>query len=62
MEEGEELGDGRADGSSAVGDGGQAPISLMSDVVGTDSGLEIKILPHCTLSIQYYKVHKNTST
>ena len=56
------MGDGRADGSSAVGDGGQAPISLMSDVVGTDSGLEIKILPHCTLSIQYYKVHKNTST
>ena len=31
----------------------------MPDVVGTDSGLEIKILHHCTLSIQYYKVHKN---
>ena len=37
------MGDDRADGSSAVEDGGQAAISLMPDV-GTDSGPEIKIL------------------
>ena len=35
MEEGEEVGDGRAEGSSAIGDGGQAAVSLMSDVDGT---------------------------
>ena len=29
--------DGRAEGSLAKGDGGQAAISLMSDVDGTDS-------------------------
>ena len=33
MEEGEEVGDGRADGSSAIGDG-QAAISLMHDADG----------------------------
>ena len=38
MEEGEEVGDGRAEGSSAIGDGGQAAISLMADVDGTGSG------------------------
>ena len=32
LEEGEEVGDGRAEGSSAVGDGGQAAISLTPDV------------------------------
>ena len=32
MEEGEEVGDGRAEGSSATGDGGQAAISLTPDV------------------------------
>ena len=35
MEEGEELGDGRAEGSSATRDGGQAAISLMPDADGT---------------------------
>ena len=30
--------DGRAEGSSAIGDGGQAAISLMPDVEGTGSG------------------------
>ena len=32
------MGDGRAEGSSAVGDGGQAAISLMPDVDDTGSG------------------------
>ena len=32
------MGDGSAEGSSAVGDGGQAAISLSPDVDGTDSG------------------------
>ena len=54
------MGDDRADGSSAVEDGGQAAISLMPDV-GTDSGPEIKILHHYTISIQYDTV-KYTKT
>ena len=32
---GEGVGDGRAEGSSAIGDGGQAAMSLMPDVYGT---------------------------
>ena len=32
------MGDGRAEGSSAIGDGGQAAILLMPDVDGTSSG------------------------
>ena len=32
------MGDGRAEGSSAIGDGGQATISLTPDIDGTDSG------------------------
>ena len=32
------MGEGRDEGSSAVGDGGQAAISLMPDVDGTGSG------------------------
>ena len=32
------MGDGRAEGWSAIGDGGQAAISLMPDVDGTGSG------------------------
>ena len=31
------MGDGRAEGSSAIGDGGQAAISLSPDVNGTGS-------------------------
>ena len=44
------VGDGRAEGLSAIGDGGQAAMSLMSDVdaLGSDSLLDsflsIKIL------------------
>ena len=34
MEEGAEVGDGRAEGSSAIGDGGQAVVSLMLDIDG----------------------------
>jgi len=32
------VGDGRAEGSSVIGDGGQAAISLMPDADGTGSG------------------------
>ena len=32
------MGDGRAEGTSALGDGGQAAIALMPDVDGTGSG------------------------
>ena len=32
------MGDGRAEGSSAIGDGGQAEISLMPDMDGTGFG------------------------
>ena len=32
------MGDGRAEGSSAIGDGGRAAISLMSDIDGTGTG------------------------
>ena len=32
------MGDGRAEGSSAIGDGGQAAISFTPDVDGTGSG------------------------
>ena len=32
------MGDGRAEGSSAIGDGGKAAISFIPDVDGTGSG------------------------
>ena len=32
------MGDGRAEGSSAIGDGGQAAMSLKPDIDGTGSG------------------------
>ena len=38
LEEGEEAGDGRAEGSSVIGDGGQAATSPTSDVNGTGFG------------------------
>ena len=38
MEEGEEVGYGRGEGLSEVGDRGQAAISLIPDVDGTGSG------------------------
>ena len=44
----EKVGDGRAEGSSAIGDGRQAAVSLTSDVDGTDSGslLESDVYSH----------------
>ena len=38
LEEGEEVGDGRAEGLSAVADRGQVAISLISDLDETGSG------------------------
>jgi len=38
LEEGEEVGNGRAEGWSAIGDRGQGAISLTPEVDGTDSG------------------------
>ena len=35
------MGDGRAKGSSAIGEGGQAAISLMADTDGTGSGATV---------------------
>ena len=32
------MGDGRAEGLSAIGDGGQAAVALMPDIDGTGSG------------------------
>ena len=37
MEEGEEVGDGRAEGRSAIGDEGQAAISFASDLTGHEN-------------------------
>ena len=47
MEQGEEVGDGRAEGSSAIGDGGQASISLMPDVDGTHTFPSLKAHKIC---------------
>ena len=55
------MGGGEVEGSSAIGDGGQAAISLTPDIDGLGSGsllgsfLSLKILYCCTLysSIQY---------
>ena len=49
------MGNGRAEGSSATGDGGQAALSLTPDVDGTGSGslldsvLSLKIMYYCSL-------------
>ena len=37
MEEGQEVGDGRAEGWSAIGDEGQAAISFTSDLTGHEN-------------------------
>ena len=39
LEEGEEMGDGRTDGSSATRDRGQRAISLMPDIDGMHVGI-----------------------
>ena len=36
LEEGEDVGDGRAEGLSAIGDGGRAAVSSAADVTGHD--------------------------
>ena len=47
VEEGEEVGDGKAEGSPAIGDEGQAAVSLTPDVDGAGSGplLDSILLP-----------------
>ena len=42
LEEGEEGGDGRIEGPSATGNGGQAAVSLRPDTDGTGSGSLLK--------------------
>ena len=49
LEEGEEVGDGRAEGSSATGDGGQAAIPLTPDTDGT----HVRILESSQLEGSY---------
>ena len=43
------MGHGRAEGSAAIGDGGQAAISLMSDIDGTGSGSLLEPDTHVNL-------------
>ena len=43
------MGDGRAEGSSAIGDGGQAAVSLTPDVGGTGSGSSLEPDTHSHL-------------
>ena len=50
MEEGEEVGDGRAEGPSATGDGGQAKSSLTPDADGMGSGSLLELDAHSYLS------------
>ena len=47
MEEEEEVGDGRAEGSSATGDGGQAATSLMPDIDGKFTPLKGQDFKFC---------------
>ena len=49
MEEGEGVGDGRAEGLSAMGDGGEAAMSLTPDMDGC--------LTLASLKVQNLKVH-----
>ena len=44
------MGDGRAEGLSAIGDGGQASISLMPDTDGTGSGSSLDSIPSTLLT------------
>ena len=48
-----EGGDGRAEGSSAVGDGGQAAISLSPDVDGSGSGAGFNSVYPLEIRIQW---------
>ena len=49
MEEGEEVGDGRVEGSPAIGDRGRAAISLMPDI----GGLHVCIFESLQLEAMY---------
>ena len=49
LEEGEEVGDGRAEGPSATGDGGQAAMSLTTDL----DGMHIHIFASLQLESSY---------
>ena len=49
LKEGEELGDGRAEGSSAIVDGGHAAISLMPDI----DGMHAQMFESLQLESQY---------
>ena len=49
MEEGREVGDGRAEGSSAIGDGAQSAISLTPDV----DGMRVRIFESSQLEGSY---------
>ena len=49
MEEGEEVGDGRAEGPSATGDGGQAAMSLTPDI----DGMHVHIFASLQLESSY---------
>ena len=57
------MGDGKAEGPSAIGEEGQAAISLMPDVDSTGSGslldsvLSIKILYYCTVKYTKAQPH-----
>ena len=52
MEEREEVGDGRAEGSSALEAGGQAAVSLTPDADGTGSGSLMDSILHVLLKKQ----------
>ena len=52
LEEGGEVGDGRAEGSSAIGDGGQAAISPMPHADGTGSASLLDSIPSTLLKKQ----------
>ena len=52
LEEGGEVGDGRAEGSSAIGDRGQAAVSLMPHADGTGSASLLDSIPSTLLKKQ----------
>ena len=57
-EEGEEVGDPGAEGSSAIGDGGQGAISQMPDVDGRGSGFfSVTRWTFASLIVHNLKVH-----
>ena len=52
LEVGEKVGDGRAEGSSTIGDGGQSQISLMPHADGTGSASLLDSIPSTLLKKQ----------